>query len=195
MSSRMPRAGLRQSSEVLGRREPLRLEAPHLTRRRRAALRRFAADNPAHRRIVAQALGVVHILPRIRQGDQIPTAGTTRRMGADHSCHCVRRPEHHPPSRSNRVRRRVRDNSNPASEVTREPRNWSIKWRRKPAEQHPIPIHPLGAPWPPRSIQGKMLIAISESRRPRRNSVRYPVNAGCNVPTISPESFTGGERG
>src|SRR5215467_1909830 len=29
----------------LGRREPLRLEAPHLTRRSRAALRRFAADN------------------------------------------------------------------------------------------------------------------------------------------------------
>src|SRR5262249_37002361 len=49
---------------------------------------------------------------------------------------------------------------------------------RNPAEQHPLPIHPLGAPWPPRSIQGKMLIAISESRRPRRNSVRYPVNAG-----------------
>src|SRR5262249_2854135 len=49
---------------------------------------------------------------------------------------------------------------------------------RNPAEQHPIPIHPLGAPWPPRSIQRKMLIAISESRRPRRNSARYPVNAG-----------------
>jgi hypothetical protein len=26
-----------------------------------------------------------------------------------------------------------------------------------------------------------MLIAISESRRPRRNSVRYPVNAGLNA--------------
>ena len=51
-----------KSSEVLGRREPLRLETPHLTRRSRAPLRRFAADNPAHRRIVAQALGVVHIL-------------------------------------------------------------------------------------------------------------------------------------
>src|SRR5262245_37216794 len=51
-----------KSSEVLGRREPLRLEAPHLARRSRAALRRFAADNPAHGRIVAQALGVVHIL-------------------------------------------------------------------------------------------------------------------------------------
>jgi len=51
-----------KSSEVLGRCEPFRLEAPHLTRRSRAPLRRFAADNPAHRRIVAQALGVVHIL-------------------------------------------------------------------------------------------------------------------------------------
>src|SRR5262249_1806887 len=51
-----------KSSEVLGRREPLRLEAPHLTRRSRAPLRRFAADNPAHSRIVAQALGVVPIL-------------------------------------------------------------------------------------------------------------------------------------
>jgi len=35
---------------------------PHLTRRSRAPLRRFAADNPVHRRIVAQALGVVHVL-------------------------------------------------------------------------------------------------------------------------------------
>ena len=51
-----------KSGEVLGRGEPLRLEAPHLTRRSRALLRRFAADNPAHCRIVAQALGVVHIL-------------------------------------------------------------------------------------------------------------------------------------
>jgi hypothetical protein len=46
-----------KSSELLGRREPLRLEAPHLTRRSRAPLRRFAADNPAHSRIVAQAFG------------------------------------------------------------------------------------------------------------------------------------------
>src|SRR5215510_13939389 len=56
-----------KSSEILGRREPLRLKAPHLTRRSRAALRRFAADNPAHRRIVAQALGVVHILVAARR--------------------------------------------------------------------------------------------------------------------------------
>ena len=31
-----------------------------------------------------------------------------------------------------------------------------------------------------------MLIAISESRRPRRNSVRYPVNAGFYIAIIMP---------
>src|SRR5262249_13934797 len=100
-------------------------------------------------------------------------------MRADHSCHCVRRPEHHPPSRSNRVRRRVRDK--PATQHRRSPgsrETGASSGGRNPAEQHPIPIHPLGAPWPPRSIEGKMLIAISESRRLRRNSGRYPVNAG-----------------
>jgi hypothetical protein len=45
-------------------------------------------------------------------------------------------------------------------------------------EQHPMPIHPSGPSSPPRSIQDKRLIAISESRKPRRNSVRYLVNAG-----------------
>ena len=47
--------------------------------------------------------------PRIRQGDQIPTAGTTQPMRVDHSCQCVRRPEHHSPSPSNRSHHRVRD--------------------------------------------------------------------------------------
>ena len=45
-----------KSSEVLGRREPLRLEAPHLTRRSPAPLRCFAADSAykaAQRRLKA----------------------------------------------------------------------------------------------------------------------------------------------
>src|SRR5262249_43482854 len=46
------------------------------------------------------------------------------------------------------------------------------------AEQHPIPIHPSGSPSPPRQIQNKLLIAISGSRKSRRNSVHYPVNPG-----------------
>jgi len=45
-------------------------------------------------------------------------------------------------------------------------------------EPHPIPIHPSGSSSPPRAIHDKLLIAISESCKPRRNSLRYPVNAG-----------------
>ena len=48
--------------EVLLRRQPARLETPHLARRCRCARSRPAADDPAHRRIMAQAFGVVHVL-------------------------------------------------------------------------------------------------------------------------------------
>ena len=48
--------------EVVLRREPIRLEAAHLARRSRATLSRPTTDNPAHRRILAQALGVVHVI-------------------------------------------------------------------------------------------------------------------------------------
>jgi hypothetical protein len=58
-----PLAGkLSESEEVLSRRQPLRLEAPHLARRGRTTLSRLAADNPTHRRIMAQPVGVVHVL-------------------------------------------------------------------------------------------------------------------------------------
>src|SRR5262245_52704641 len=85
-----------KSSEVLGRREPLRLEAPHLTRRSRAPLRRFAADNPAHSRIVAQALDVVHILvsgkaTKYRLPEQpgqcVPTILAGACVGQNITCH------------------------------------------------------------------------------------------------------------
>lgn len=52
--------GERQQIFVGG--EPARFEAAHLARRRRASCGGFAADDPAHRGIVTQALGVVHIL-------------------------------------------------------------------------------------------------------------------------------------
>ena len=48
--------------EVLLRRQPACLEAPHLAWRCRRARSRLAADDPAHRRIMPQAQGVVDIL-------------------------------------------------------------------------------------------------------------------------------------
>ena len=63
-------------------REPLRLEAAHLARRSRTALSRFAADNPAHRRIVAQALGVVHVLISSKTTEHRLPQQTDQRMAA-----------------------------------------------------------------------------------------------------------------
>src|SRR6516165_11177650 len=51
-----------KSREVRRCRESLSFDAAHLARRCCTALRRFAADNPAHCRIVAQAFGVVYFL-------------------------------------------------------------------------------------------------------------------------------------
>src|SRR5208282_6428553 len=50
-----------KSRKIRRCRKPLRLEAAHLARRSCAALRGFAADNPAHRGIVTQTFSVVHI--------------------------------------------------------------------------------------------------------------------------------------
>jgi hypothetical protein len=58
-----PTAGeVSKSRKVLFRSKPFRLETAHLARRGRATRSRFAADDPAHRGIMPQALGVVHVL-------------------------------------------------------------------------------------------------------------------------------------
>ena len=57
-----PAGQIGKSGEVLGPGQPLRLEAAHLAGRGSGPGNRFVADHPTHRRIVAQPLGVVHIL-------------------------------------------------------------------------------------------------------------------------------------
>jgi hypothetical protein len=54
-------AEIGERRKVPFRRQPARLEAPYLARRCRRTGSRLAADDPAHRRIVAQAFGVVDI--------------------------------------------------------------------------------------------------------------------------------------
>ena len=71
-----------KSREVRRCREPLRLEAAHLARRSCVTLSRFAADNPAHRRIVAQALGVVHVLISSEAAEHRLPQQTDQRMAA-----------------------------------------------------------------------------------------------------------------
>ena len=117
--------------------------------------------------------------PRIQRGDQIPIAGTTRPMRAGHSCQCVCRQKHHSPSRSSRWRHRVRDRRAARHRTSpRSRKTGASGGGQNQAEEHPIPIHPLRSPSQPRAIHDKLLIAISESPKRRRNSVHYLVNAG-----------------
>ena len=84
-------------------------------------------------------------------------------MRADHSCH-VRRQHitRHLGQTEYVVEFAVCRQSRRTSPRTHE--TGASSGGQNPAEQHPIPIHPLGAPRPPRSIQGKMLIAISNAQ-------------------------------
>src|SRR5215831_2933863 len=139
-----PLAGqIGNSREVLGCRKPLRLEAAHLARRSRAPVRRVAADDPAHRRIMAQTFGVVHILVsgkatkyRLPQQTHQSMAAILARAGIG----------------KNLARHRRQAEcivafavcNNPASDVTTEPRNWSISGRSKSNLRAPSSDSPAG---------------------------------------------------
>ena len=179
----MPRGGLRPCTRSIhwpdrSARAAKFLGAASHCVSKRPALRRFAADNPAHSRIVTQALGVVHILvsgkaTKYRLPEQpgqcVPTILATACVGQNITRHL------------GQTEYVVEFAISQQPSIGGHHGAAKLEHQAAPAEQHPIPIHPLGAPWSPRSIQGKMLIAISESRRPRRNSVRYLVNAGLVV--------------
>jgi hypothetical protein len=57
-----PSGQIAESGKVLGPAQPLRLEAAHLAGRGGIPCDRLIADHPAHRRITAQPVGVIHVL-------------------------------------------------------------------------------------------------------------------------------------
>jgi hypothetical protein len=109
-------------------------------------LSRFAADNPAHRRIKPQPVGVVHILvsgkpteDRLPQhADQMMAAvlagASVSEYGARHGgqTECVIQF-----AIGKQARR-------PASDVTTEPRNWSIRRRSKSSRRTSDSESPAG---------------------------------------------------
>jgi hypothetical protein len=93
---------LDKNREVIGRREPSRLEAAHLARRCRCAGSRLATDDPMHHRIMTQALGVVHVLVsseatkyRLPEppGQCVPAILANASVGKNITRHC-RQPKH-----------------------------------------------------------------------------------------------------
>ena len=135
-----------KSGKVLRCREPLRLEPAHLAWRSRTALCRFAADNPAHRWIVAQALGVVHVLissettkHRLpQQTDQrMATVLAGARIGEYLDCHL------------GQAERVIEFAVGQQSCIGGDDRAAKLQHQATveiELEQRPIPIHPLSAP-------------------------------------------------
>ncbi len=69
-----------KSGEVGVCRKPLRLEPAHLARRSRSTMSRIAADDPAHGRIMPQALSVVHVLISSKAAEHRLPQQTDQRM-------------------------------------------------------------------------------------------------------------------
>jgi hypothetical protein len=69
-----------------------------------------------------------------------PEGAATRPVHGDRSCRCARQRVHRLPSGEGRKRRRVHDRPAPASDVTTEPRNWSVNWRSKSSLRRPSAI-------------------------------------------------------
>jgi hypothetical protein len=68
--------------------------------------------------------------------------------------------------------------NNPASDVTTDPRNCTIRRRSKSSRMKPDSDSPAGFAIAASPIQDKLLIAISESLRALSKSARHPGNAG-----------------
>lgn len=87
-----PLAGqIGERRQVLLQRQPARLEASHLARRRRASGGSLAADDPAHRGIMAKTFGVVHILISGKPPEHRLPKHSDKRMPAIPAGACVRK--------------------------------------------------------------------------------------------------------
>jgi hypothetical protein len=152
MSSTMPFGGRRpctrsihwpdravRGQQVLLRRQPTCLEAPHLTWRCRLARSRLAADDPAYRRITAQAIGVVDILVSGKPPEHRLPQQPDQRMAAIPAGACIGQ---HVPGHGAETERVVEftigqqsgiGGDPAASRVVRPPRCWA-RWNAKQPE-------------------------------------------------------------
>src|SRR5262249_50297883 len=112
---------------------------------------------------------------RSRQADRTQTVAAVRPAHGNRSCRSAYRRTSQRGQAKRVVKFAIGEQSGIG--VTKKPRNCSDR-RQNRAEEHPNLTHPPGSPSPPPTIPDKLLIAISESRRPLRKSVRHPANAG-----------------
>jgi hypothetical protein len=126
---------------------------------------------------MAQTFGVVHILVP-GEATKYRLSETTRPMRADHFCRCVRRPNitGHRGQAECVVEFAIGQQSGIGSH--HRAAKLKIKRRSKSSRRASDSDSPVGFATAASSIQNKLLIAISESRKPCRNSPRHSANAG-----------------
>jgi hypothetical protein len=142
--------------KVLRPAEPLRLEPAYLAGRRGKVGDRPVAHHPAHCRVAAQPLGVVHVLvagqpPEHRLAQQARQPVATVLAGT-----CVRQPFG---SRVGQAQRVIQ------LSVSQQPRIRGDRGTATAAgggRNRASELHPSGPPSPPHSIPGKCLNSISE---------------------------------
>jgi hypothetical protein len=125
--------------------QPFRLKTPHLASRRGRADDRPVADHPAHCRIAAQPLGVVHVLiagqpPEHRLAQQAGQPMATVLAGARIG-ECIGSPV----GKAQGVIQ-LAVGQYPASEVIAEPRNRSSRRRSKSSLSAALSASPDGSP-------------------------------------------------
>ena len=149
-----------ESGEVLRPRQPLGLEAAHLAGRGSPTHWRFAADHPAHRRVAAQPISVVHILVAGQPAEYRLPQQPDQQVASVPAGACLRQSLAAACGQSEHVvqlaigqqsaiggdRRTVEPEHHAAVEI--EP------------QRARCPLHPPGPPWPPRSISHKILYLI-----------------------------------
>ena len=119
-----------ERGQVLFGREPARLETPHLARRRRTSRGRFAADDPTHRRIMAQPFCVVDVLVSGQPSENGLPQHAHERVSAVLSGAGIREPfASHCAEAQRIIEFAVSEQT--GSDVTTEPQNWSISRRSK----------------------------------------------------------------
>jgi hypothetical protein len=112
-----------------------------------------AADNPTHRRIMPQTLGVVHILVSGKPTKDVLPQHPDKSMPATLAGSPIRErlPGHRTEAKGSSGSRYA---SNQTSEVTTEPRNWSINRRSKSSLKAPSFDSPAGSAMIEAAVRG-----------------------------------------
>jgi hypothetical protein len=131
-----------ERGQVFFGRQPARLKAPHLARRRGTSRGRLPADDPAHRGIMPKSLGVVDVLVSCKPPEHGLSQHSDQGVSAVLARSRVGKPIASRLRKAESIVKLAIGEQPSISEVTTEPRNWSVTRRSKSS----LSASPLDSP-------------------------------------------------